>query len=161
MRKIHTSNWTLCLGARSEVSTFQMQLRHATAWAYPSLCNLIVLFQVQSFHHLSHLYYHTKYTYLNNCMGMMNSYLWLHSSTRFWTAVSVDASFWPVIKCLSTTTWTQSGSLTAKLAPRSRTASSGMTVKSAKSGSRASSNNDDLKQKEGLELTWHNDQYEI
>jgi hypothetical protein len=33
-----------------------------------------------------------------------------------------------------------------------------MTLKSAKSGSRASSNTDDLKQKEGLEITWHTDQ---
>jgi hypothetical protein len=84
---------------------------------------------------------------------MLNWYLWLQSRTRFWTAVSVDASFWPVTKCLSTTTCTESGWLAAKLAPRSRTASSGMTARSAKSGNRASSNTDDWKERAGS-VTW-------
>ena len=37
--------------------------------------------------------------------------LWLQSRIRFCTAVSVDSSFCPVIRCLSTTTCTASGSL--------------------------------------------------
>lgn len=84
-------------------------------------------------------------------LNFSNSYRWLASRTRFWTAVMVDASFCPVTRCLSTTTWTAPLSpLALNDPPRSLTSSSTITGNEPKFAAQASSHTVDCNRPEKL-----------